>query len=116
MGRVRVVTDSTADLSPEIAESLDIVVIPVTIGFGHERYRDHVILTTYMADVTTPDQRDLAFSIFFTVAFGVGSLWPTLLGYIADNYGLVATFVAMAVTYIVAGAAPAPIREHKQVS
>ncbi len=46
MTRVRVVTDSTADLSPEIAASLDITVIPVTVTFGRERYRDHVTLET----------------------------------------------------------------------
>lgn len=95
--------------------------IPLVIGLllfvqGMFSHSDSVILTTYMADVSTPEQRDLAFSIFFTVAFGVGSLWPTVLGYIADNHGLVATFAAMAVTYVAAGIALLPIQEKKRVS
>ena len=45
MGRVRVVTDSTADISPEAARELGITVIPITVDFGGERYQDRVTLT-----------------------------------------------------------------------
>ncbi len=64
-----------------------------------------------MASPSCRHDATLPSSIFFTVAFGVGSLWPTVLGYIADNYGLVATFVSMAVTYLAAGLCLLPIRE-----
>jgi MFS transporter, FSR family, fosmidomycin resistance protein len=73
-------------------------------------YSDSVLLTTFLADVATPAQRDVAFSVFFTVAFGVGALWPALLGFIADNYGLSATFLALAATYVAAGLCLVPIR------
>ena len=42
---VRVVTDSTADLPPELAEELDITVVPLQIIFGTEAFRDGVDLT-----------------------------------------------------------------------
>ncbi len=42
MGRVRVVTDSTAELSPDTAEELGITVIPLNIHLGSERFRDGV--------------------------------------------------------------------------
>lgn len=88
---------------------------PLALGLallvqGVFSHSDSVILTTYLADVATPAQRDIAFSIFFTVAFGVGALWPTFLGRIADSYGLVATFGCLAVTYIAAALCLVPIR------
>lgn len=39
---VKIVTDSGADLPPEIAKSLDITVVPIYIYFGQEAYRDGV--------------------------------------------------------------------------
>jgi len=83
------------------------IVLVVQGMFSHS---DSVVLTTYLADVATPLERDVAFSIFFTVAFGVGALWPTVLGYIADHHGLSATFIAMAMTYLAAGVSLLPIR------
>ena len=46
MARIRVVTDSACDLSPELAESLGIVVVPLTIRFGDEEFVDGRDLTT----------------------------------------------------------------------
>lgn len=42
---VRVVTDSTADLPPEVARELAITVVPLLVLFGDEVYRDGVDLT-----------------------------------------------------------------------
>jgi len=39
---VKIVTDSTADISPELAEELGITVVPVYVRFGEEVYRDGV--------------------------------------------------------------------------
>lgn len=43
---VKIVTDSTSDLTPEIASELGITVVPVYVHFGTEAYRDGVDLTT----------------------------------------------------------------------
>lgn len=43
---VRVVTDSTANLSPSLAEELAITVVPLLVLFGHEALRDGIDLTT----------------------------------------------------------------------
>jgi DegV family protein with EDD domain len=40
MGRVRIVTDSTAELPPETAEALNIAVIPLNIHVGRDTFRD----------------------------------------------------------------------------
>ena len=42
---VRIVTDSTADLPPEICRELDITVVPLTVNFGDTGYRDGVDLS-----------------------------------------------------------------------
>jgi len=42
---VKIVTDSVADLPPEVAQELDITVIPLVLRFGAETYRDGVDLT-----------------------------------------------------------------------
>jgi len=39
---VKIVTDSTSDLSPEVAQELGITVVPVYVRFGEEVYRDGV--------------------------------------------------------------------------
>ncbi len=39
---VKIVTDSTADLSPELAEELGVTVVPLYVRFGEEVYRDGV--------------------------------------------------------------------------
>jgi len=43
---VRVVTDSTADLSPQTVEELQITVVPQIVMFGQESFRDRVDMTT----------------------------------------------------------------------
>jgi DegV family protein with EDD domain len=41
---VRIVTDSTADIPPEVAKALGITVVPLTVFFGDEAYLDGVEL------------------------------------------------------------------------
>ncbi|MDM7998583.1 MAG: DegV family protein [Dehalococcoidia bacterium] len=43
---VKVVTDSVADLPPEVARELGITVVPILVRFGEKVYRDNVDLTT----------------------------------------------------------------------
>jgi len=45
MATVRVVTDSTADIPPQIASALNITVIPDDVIFGQQVYRDGVDIT-----------------------------------------------------------------------
>ena len=42
---VRIVTDSTSDLPPEICRELDITVVPLTVNFGDTGYKDGVDLS-----------------------------------------------------------------------
>ena len=41
-----IVTDSLSDITSDIAERLGIVVVPLTVLFGHEAYLDRVTIST----------------------------------------------------------------------
>ncbi len=45
MAPVKIVTDSTADLPPEVVESLNITVLPLTIHLGQKTLRDGIDVT-----------------------------------------------------------------------
>lgn len=42
---IKIVTDSTADLPPALAEELGITIVPLYVRFGNETYRDRVDIT-----------------------------------------------------------------------
>lgn len=44
--RIKIITDSVADIPKNIAEKLDITVVPLSVNFGSESYRDGVDLST----------------------------------------------------------------------
>jgi len=46
VAKVRIVTDSTADIPKKIAEELGIIVVPLKVSFGTEVYRDGVDITS----------------------------------------------------------------------
>ncbi|HEU4571887.1 MAG TPA: MFS transporter, partial [Candidatus Limnocylindrales bacterium] len=74
-------------------------------------------LQALLADVATPAIRDASFSLYFTLAFGVGSSWTFLYGLLIDpnalgvERGLPWIFILMAVAFVAAALAVIPIRE-----
>lgn len=42
---IKIVTDSTADIPPQLAEELGISVVPVYVRFGNETFRDRIDIT-----------------------------------------------------------------------
>ncbi len=46
MEKIKIITDSTADLSKEICEKYDIEVLPLLINFGENSYLDGVEINT----------------------------------------------------------------------
>jgi DegV family protein with EDD domain len=43
---VKIVTDSTSDITSDLAQKLGITVVPLTVSFGHEHFLDRVDITT----------------------------------------------------------------------
>jgi MFS family permease len=72
-------------------------------------------LQALLADIAPPTIRDTSFALYFTLAFGVGSLWTALYGAIidvlGDQAGLPLVFWLMAISFVLAAVAVLPIRE-----
>jgi MFS family permease len=71
-------------------------------------------LQALLADVAPATIRDASFALYFTLAFGVGSLWTALygviIGIVGEPVGLPIVFILMAVSFVVAGLAVVPVR------
>ena len=72
-------------------------------------------LQALLADVAPPGIRDTVFSLYFTLAFGVGSLWVAVYSAIIDRAGPAAglpiVFWLMAASFLVAAAVMLPVRD-----
>ena len=78
--------------------------IPVSLLLmGFAVYAESPLLQAYLADSATPAMRDNAFGLYFALAFGVGSIWSGILGWMIDRFGFGAAFWTMAATYVIAG-------------
>ena len=71
-------------------------------------------LQALLADIADPTIRDPSFALYFTLAFGIGSLWTALYGVIIDATGnasgIPLVFGIMAVSFIGAAAAVIPVK------
>jgi MFS family permease len=75
-------------------------------------------LQALLSDLTPEPLRDASFAVYFTLAFGVGSLWVALYGGVIDvlgqTAGLPLTFWLMALAFIGAAFIVLPIRLHER--
>jgi MFS family permease len=71
-------------------------------------------LQALLADIAPPTIRDASFALYFTLAFGVGSLWTAVYGLVieatGEPAGLPMVFWLMAATFIAAALAVLPVR------
>jgi len=71
-----------------------------------------------LSDLAPAHLRDAAFSVYFTIAFGIGSLWVAvyggLIGALGNAAGLPLAFAVMAASYLVASLIVVPIREQRR--
>jgi MFS family permease len=75
-------------------------------------------LQALLADIARPSIRDATFALYFTLAFGVGSLWVAIYGAIigaaGEAAGIPIVFVLMAVTFLLAACGTLPIRAEQR--
>jgi MFS family permease len=71
-------------------------------------------LQALLADLTPPATRDASYALYFTLAFGVGSLWTAVYGVVVEQLGeptgLPVVFGLMAASFIAAALTTLPIR------
>jgi MFS family permease len=72
-------------------------------------------LQALLADVVPTGVRDVTFALYFTLAFGVGSMWNIMYGLVisaaGEAAGLPIVFVLMAASFLVAAAIMFPVRD-----
>ncbi len=72
-------------------------------------------LQALLADVVPTGVRDVTFALYFTLAFGVGSLWNIVYGLVisgaGETSGLPIVFVLMAASFIAAAVIMWPVRD-----
>ena len=72
-------------------------------------------LQALLADIAPPETRDASYALYFTLAFGVGSLWVALYGQIiealGEPIGVPVAFLLMAGSFVLAALTTLPIRE-----
>lgn len=78
------------------------VFVVVIALLGLTAYAESPLLQAYLADHAPAGLKDAAFGWYFTLAFGVGSLWAGVLGAIIDRAGFPAALWTMAGSYVVA--------------
>lgn len=80
---------------------LSVLVLVVAL-LGLVAYAESSLLQAYLADHAPHAEKDAAFGWYFTMAFGVGALWGTLVGSLIDRTSFLVAFVVMAGSYLVA--------------
>ena len=84
--------------------ALAVAVVEIAL-LGLVVYCESPLLQAYLVDNSDPARRDAAVGWYFTLAFGVGSLWDVLLGGVIDHTGsFIPAFALMAASYIAAAA------------
>jgi MFS family permease len=77
-------------------------------------------LQALLADIAPPATRDASYALYFTLAFGVGSLWTAVYGVVIERLGeptgVPVVFGLMAVTFLAAALATLPIRTERPVN
>jgi MFS family permease len=78
------------------------MIVELTL-LGLAAYAESPLLQAYLADSAPDAEKDGAFGWYFTLAFGIGSIWSAVLGGLIDRAGFAATFYVMAASYLCAG-------------
>jgi MFS family permease len=87
----------------------------VAIGvMGLFSFAESPQLQALLADIADPRIRDASFALYFTLAFGVGSLWVYIYGQIiaiaGEAAGLPIVFWLMAATFLLSAFTVLPVR------
>lgn len=75
-------------------------------------------LQALLGDIAPPATRDASYALYFTMAFGVGSLWTAVYGVVIESLGeaqgVPIVFGLMAVTFVLAALATVPIHAEQR--
>jgi MFS family permease len=81
-----------------------LLLVPLLLPFGTAVFSESPVLQAFLADRASGPTRDVAFSVYFTFAFGIGAFWALVIGNVAAAWGYPVAFVVMAASYLGAAA------------
>jgi predicted MFS family arabinose efflux permease len=66
--------------------SFTLLLIPHLFLIGTTSFACSSLLQAHLASITTPAQRDVVLGLYFTVGFGLSSIWTALTGLLIDAF------------------------------
>jgi MFS family permease len=84
---------------------------PLLLPFGAAVFSESPVLQAYLADRAQGPMRDVAFSVYFTFAFGIGAFWAFVIGSVVAEWGYPAAFGVMACSYLAAAILLVAVRD-----
>ena len=84
---------------------------PLLLPFGTAVFSESPVLQAYLADRASGPIRDVAFSVYFTFAFGIGAFWAFVIGNVVSTWGYPVAFSVMAASYLAAAFLLVAVRE-----
>jgi len=88
-----------------------VLLVPLLLPFGTAVFSESPVLQAFLADRASGPTRDVAFSVYFTFAFGIGAVWALVIGNVAASWGYPVAFVVMAASYLGAALLVSLVRE-----
>jgi MFS family permease len=76
--------------------------VPVLIILGFARTGTGAVILAFVANTISHEKLDVIYGMYFTIAFGIGSTSPVILGYLVDNFSFSASFIGVAFTSFLA--------------
>jgi MFS family permease len=77
-----------------------VLLVPLLLPFGTAVFSESPVLQAFLADRASGPTRDVAFSVYFTFAFGIGAFWALVIGNVAASWGYPVAFAVMAASYL----------------
>ncbi|MGH2445387.1 MAG: MFS transporter [Candidatus Limnocylindria bacterium] len=90
-----------------------LLLVPLLLPFGTAVFSESPVLQAFLADRSEGPLRDVAFAVYFTVAFGIGAVWAVVIGFVAEAFGYPVAFVVMASSYVAAALLLLAVRERR---
>lgn len=88
-----------------------LLLVPLLLPFGTAVFSESPVLQAYLADRATGPLRDVAYSVYFTFAFGIGAFWAFVIGTVVEAWGFPVAFGVMAASYLAAALLLAAVRD-----
>ncbi len=87
------------------------ILVPLLLPFGTAVFSESPVLQAFLADRAAGPLRDVAFSVYFTAAFGIGAAWAVVIGQTVQAFNYPVAFGVMAGSYVGAALLVASVRE-----